>query len=100
MHTFSCGEKDGLNWLEKILLARSYLLYQERNVLSASGAGASGTSSLLRAGTRKQRLAQPLVHFGAPAVPEGPVAANHSAQPAAPLPIAFEPGSLLAKRSL
>jgi len=106
MHTFACGEKDGQNWLEKILVARSYLLYQERNVLAASGTGITNTTSLSRAGTRKQRPVQPLVNFfAAPAVPDVPISASQLAAPsssaagAAPPPIAFEPGSLLAKRA-
>ncbi|KAI9058118.1 hypothetical protein FKP32DRAFT_1680575 [Trametes sanguinea] len=86
VHVFSCGESEGKNWLEKILLARSYVLYQERNVIS------SGPAGLQRAGTRKQapgqRPAQPLVNVGAPKA--DPMSA----------PIGFEPaaGSLLARR--
>ncbi|KAI0269800.1 hypothetical protein BC834DRAFT_819570 [Gloeopeniophorella convolvens] len=38
VHTFCCSEKDGLKWVESILLARSYFINQERNVLSATGA--------------------------------------------------------------
>ncbi|KZT09246.1 uncharacterized protein LAESUDRAFT_647284 [Laetiporus sulphureus 93-53] len=81
VHLFSCTEGEGKNWLEKILLARSYVLYQERNVLSSATA-----SSLMRAGTTRagQRPVQPLVNVSAPKVD--------------PPSIGFEPGSLLAKR--
>ncbi|KAJ7244979.1 hypothetical protein B0H12DRAFT_1022069 [Mycena haematopus] len=72
LHIFACNPKDGEKWIEKILLARSYVLHQERHVLfnpkSPAGNGASaGPSGLSRAATRKtsntpQRPAQqPLV---------------------------------------
>ncbi|KAJ6621787.1 hypothetical protein B0H10DRAFT_1789294 [Mycena sp. CBHHK59/15] len=55
LHIFSCNPKDGEKWMEKILLARSYVLQQERNVLfnpkSASGNTSGG--GLSRAATRK-----------------------------------------------
>ncbi|KAI0330472.1 hypothetical protein GY45DRAFT_1250692 [Cubamyces sp. BRFM 1775] len=95
VHVFSCGEGEGKNWLEKILLARSYVLYQERNVLSsqsAPGTAAAAAGGLQRSGTRKQapgqRPAQPLVNVGAP-----------KADPLS-VPSGFEPaaGSLLARR--
>ncbi|PFH51255.1 hypothetical protein AMATHDRAFT_85274 [Amanita thiersii Skay4041] len=65
MHMFSCVQKDGPAWMEKILIARSYVLYQERNVLfnpkgtitTPSSAPATTTTSsgtsLSRSGTRK-----------------------------------------------
>ncbi|KAI0357508.1 hypothetical protein OH77DRAFT_1450975 [Trametes cingulata] len=90
VHVFSCGEGEGKNWLEKILLARSYVLYQERNVLSSASGNAAG--GLQRAVTRKQapgqRPAQPLVNVNVPKA--DPMNA----------PIGFEPaaGSLLARR--
>ncbi|KAF7302446.1 PH domain-containing protein [Mycena chlorophos] len=92
LHIFSCNQKDGEKWMEKILLARSYVLYQERNVLfnpkapsgnaagpvsGGGGGGGGGATGLARAATRK-----------------GP-------PPAAPLLVApdrndvFAPGSLL-----
>ncbi|KAI0763584.1 hypothetical protein BD413DRAFT_483776 [Trametes elegans] len=95
VHVFSCGEGEGKNWLEKILLARSYVLYQERNVLSSASAAPAGLGAvggLQRSGTRKQapgqRPAQPLVNVGAP-----------KADPLS-VPTGFEPaaGSLLARR--
>ncbi|KAI0081629.1 hypothetical protein K474DRAFT_1587482 [Panus rudis PR-1116 ss-1] len=91
MHIFSCGESEGQNWLEKILLARSYVVYQERNVLTNTSVAASnGGASLSRAGTRKQRPAQPLVNFGG---------ASAASADVPPVPAMFEPGSLLAKRT-
>ncbi|KAH8082006.1 hypothetical protein BXZ70DRAFT_901145 [Cristinia sonorae] len=91
MHLFSCGEKDGAVWLEKIMLARSYVLYQDSNILTntavnAPVAGQTG-AALSRAGTRK-RPAQPLLTIG-------PVSASSDA-PTIP-PVSFEPGSLLAR---
>ncbi|KAJ7625333.1 hypothetical protein DFH06DRAFT_1008004 [Mycena polygramma] len=58
LHMFACNPKDGEKWMEKILLARSYVLYQERNVLfnpKAAGGNASAGNSggLSRSGTRK-----------------------------------------------
>ncbi|TFY52096.1 hypothetical protein EVJ58_g10206 [Rhodofomes roseus] len=85
VHVFhSNTESEGKAWVEKILLARSYVLYQERNIISTS-AGSALTRTTTRAG---QRPAQPLVNVGAPKA-EGPVPA---------VPVGFEPGSLLAKR--
>ncbi|KIP09664.1 hypothetical protein PHLGIDRAFT_11795 [Phlebiopsis gigantea 11061_1 CR5-6] len=93
VHVFSCDKKDGENWLEKILLARSYVLHQERNVLTTATAPVSIVgASLSRSGTRK-RPAQPLVNFGAAGA-----SVPSDAPPTTPLPV-FEPGSLLAKRS-
>ncbi|TCD64509.1 hypothetical protein EIP91_004005 [Steccherinum ochraceum] len=92
MHLLSCSEKEGAEWLSKILLARSYVLHQERNVLTnttvtAPTVATTGTGAALsRAGTRK-RPAQPLVTIGHVATHEVPIA-----------PAVFEPGSLLAKR--
>ncbi|KDQ62615.1 hypothetical protein JAAARDRAFT_466334 [Jaapia argillacea MUCL 33604] len=81
LHVFSCGQKEGEAWIERIMLARSYVLHQERTVLVAKSTPtpaptSGGTTLLARAGTRKQPqgMLQP---------PGGPV---------------FEPGSLLAKR--
>ncbi|CAL1712463.1 unnamed protein product [Somion occarium] len=91
MHTFACEKKDGQALIEKILLARSYVLYQERNVLTNTSASAGGAGAALsRAGTRKgQRPAQPLLNFnGAPAIGDTP-----------PVPAMFEPGSLLSRRT-
>ncbi|KAK2465411.1 hypothetical protein APHAL10511_002765 [Amanita phalloides] len=80
LHVFSCQPHEGKKWIEKILIARSYVLHQERHVLfnpRASSGNAAGTAvSLSRAGTRK-RPVQPLVSISAADV--------------------FEPGSLLSK---
>ncbi|KAI0736324.1 hypothetical protein C8Q72DRAFT_769525 [Fomitopsis betulina] len=84
LHVFqSNSEAEGKAWIEKILLARSYVLYQERNIISTS-AGAALARATTRAG---QRPVQPLVHVGA----------SKSDTPTA-VPVSFEPGSLLAKR--
>ncbi|EIN12515.1 hypothetical protein PUNSTDRAFT_49814 [Punctularia strigosozonata HHB-11173 SS5] len=90
-HFFSCSDKDGPLWVQKILLARSYVLYQERNVLfsksSSSGSTTGNQGGLARSGTRK-RPAEPLVTVSAP----------FSATVAAASAAVFEPGSLLAKQ--
>jgi hypothetical protein len=85
LHVFSCGQQEGEKWLEKILLARSYVLQQERSVLLAkvnNNNSASGNATdahahavtVTRAPTRKVIPAQPLVNVN---------------------PNVFEPGSLL-----
>ncbi|KAJ7021632.1 hypothetical protein C8F04DRAFT_1140389 [Mycena alexandri] len=81
LHMFACNQRDGEKWVEKILLARSYVLHQERNVLfnpkAAGGNAAAGSSAvpgLSRAATRKAPSAstpqrapvQPLVTGVAP----------------------------------
>ncbi|KAK0487609.1 hypothetical protein IW261DRAFT_1328168 [Armillaria novae-zelandiae] len=76
LHVFSCNKTDGDRWMERILLARSYVLHQERNVLF----NPKTTTGLSRAGTRKgtgRPVQQPLVNVGTTDV--------------------FEPGSLLRK---
>ena len=69
-------------------LSQSYVLYQERHVVSAATAGGSSSASaaLQRSGTRK-RPAQPLVSVGPP-------------KAEMMTPTTFEPaaGSLLARR--
>ncbi|KAF8349536.1 hypothetical protein F5887DRAFT_878644 [Amanita rubescens] len=86
LHMFSCQARDGHKWIEKILVARSYVLHQERHVLFSSRANINGGSSrvgnapagpLANAGIRKVRTMQPLVNL-------------------APADV-FEPGSLLSK---
>ena len=76
-----------------LTLLQSYILYQERNILSTNiGVPASTGAALSRAGTRK-RPVQPLVNFGA-------AASSIPSEPPAPAPPpVFEPGSLLARRS-
>ncbi|KAI5121083.1 hypothetical protein M0805_008596 [Coniferiporia weirii] len=100
LHTFTCPEDTGRQWVENILLARSYILYQEKRVLfhnknssvgQAAGAPTGAGAALSRAGTRK-RPAQTFVNLG----PGSQTMSGPSAvQTAGP----FEPGSLLAKRS-
>ncbi|KAI9573559.1 hypothetical protein HD554DRAFT_2013390 [Boletus coccyginus] len=91
LHIFSCNPKDGESWVQAILVARSYVLYQERNVLFAkTGESLSQAKPLARSRTRKHsvsnRPVQPLINVPPP----------FSQAPTAN--IAFEPGSLLAKR--
>ncbi|KAF9468631.1 hypothetical protein BDZ94DRAFT_1153591, partial [Collybia nuda] len=89
LHMFSCSEKEGKAWMEKILLARSYVLQQERQVLfnpKAPNGNAAGAGALSRSGTRK-RPAQPLVAVSPPFTG---VQLAHSGD-------VFEPGSLLHK---
>ncbi|KAJ7288056.1 hypothetical protein C8J57DRAFT_1047472 [Mycena rebaudengoi] len=94
LHVFACNPRDGDKWMEKILLARSYVLHQERNVLfnpkvAGGNAAASGSSALSRANTRKtpasappqRTVPQPLVSLPPLVVPDR----ND----------VFEPGSLL-----
>ncbi|KAG6878510.1 hypothetical protein C0993_005440 [Termitomyces sp. T159_Od127] len=100
LHIFSCGEKEGMAWVEHILLARSYVLHQERNVLfnpkATSGSNAAGGSvTLSRAGTRKtssahRSVVQPLI--------SGVVAPMTIAQQLQSNDV-FEPGSLLRKHN-
>ncbi|KDR83146.1 hypothetical protein GALMADRAFT_872765 [Galerina marginata CBS 339.88] len=80
LHNFSCSEKDGSVWMEKILVARSYVLHQEKQVLfSPKSPGGNASAPLARSGTKKHpppRTLQPLI----------PLLHND----------VFEPGSLLA----
>lgn len=89
VHILSCNQKDGERWMEAILVARSYVLFQERHVLFAKpGESTSISNNLSRSQTRKQsisaRPSQPLVSVSAPFS----TSANA---------VTFEPGSLLAK---
>ncbi|KAG6903163.1 hypothetical protein C0995_004711 [Termitomyces sp. Mi166 len=98
LHIFSCGEKEGVVWMENILLARSYVLYQERNVLfnpKATNGNAGSAGTLSRAGTRKassahRPVAQPLI--------SGVTAPMTIAQQLQSNDV-FEPGSLLRKHA-
>ena len=87
MHVFSVPEETGLAWVEAVWLARSYILYQEKNVLFRNkGDGATAGASLARTGTRK-KPAQTYITIPENKMP-GP---SNVTGP-------FEPGSLLAKR--
>jgi len=79
LHTFSCKEKEGLEWMSNILLARSYILHKERHVVTNKISGAR-----TRKGSRAAQ--QPLVTVSPPI--------------AAPVPtkVTLQPGSLLAQR--
>ncbi|CUA68763.1 Cell surface glycoprotein 1 [Rhizoctonia solani] len=56
-HIFSCDGEAGESWLARILLARSYIIQQERTVLfrpaNAGSALTSSKSMLTRSGTKK-----------------------------------------------
>jgi len=82
LHTFCCKEKEGLEWMMNILLARSYVHYQGRRQQSKP-AGAA----LSRAGTRRgqNKPAQTLLSIPPPTAQNAPTKA------------VFEPGSLLAR---
>jgi hypothetical protein len=89
VHIVSCNQKDGERWMEAILVARSYVLFQERHVLFAKpGESTSISNNLSQSQPRKQsistRPSQPLVSVSAPFS-------------AAATTVTFEPGSLLAK---
>ncbi|KAG8683831.1 hypothetical protein FRC09_015827 [Ceratobasidium sp. 395] len=58
-HIFSCDREIGEVWLNKILLARSYVLQQERSILprpSNAGSLAHSKSLLSRSGTKKSTV--------------------------------------------
>ncbi|KAH9480829.1 hypothetical protein JR316_0007430 [Psilocybe cubensis] len=94
MHTFSCNEKDGQIWIEKILVARSYVLHQERHILfNPKTTGTNGNSNgaaVSRAGTKKYT---PVRSNQQPLVSLPPIGVAQSL----PHHDVFEPGSLLAK---
>jgi len=70
LHSFACSEKDGKIWMEKILVARSYVLFQERHVLFNPRTVNGNASVVSRSATRKATIQRPV----------------------------FEPGSLLSKQ--
>jgi len=85
LHTFCCKEKEGLEWMMNILLARSCVSYLGRRPQPKS----SGTT-LTRAGTRRapSKPGQTLISIPPPTVQPVPAKAT------------FEPGSLLAARMM
>ncbi|KAF8895653.1 hypothetical protein BD779DRAFT_743603 [Infundibulicybe gibba] len=85
LHVFSCVPRDGAVWFEKILLARSYVLHQERNILFNPKVNhtSAPVGALSRSGTRKT----PSSHRG----PQALVAVPNND--------VFEPGSLLHKHT-
>jgi hypothetical protein len=97
LHTFACSEKDGNVWMEKILVARSYVLHQERNVLFSPKSDVPATT-LSRSGTRK--TSSTAAHRPAVAQPLVTLPLLHSI-PTQLLPRhdVFEPGSLLSKQT-
>ncbi|KZT32887.1 hypothetical protein SISSUDRAFT_1054935 [Sistotremastrum suecicum HHB10207 ss-3] len=101
-HTFSCDERTGQQWYEKLLVARSYVLQQERTVLfrpnqsstlnTSAGPGGSGAPS------RKYIPTAPLVSV-APPFAGAPGAAAAGTGSTGNNTFEFEPGSLLAKHA-
>ncbi|CAK5284056.1 unnamed protein product [Mycena citricolor] len=90
LHVFSCNPSDGEKWVEKILLARSYVLYQERNVLFTGNSkpvatGTSPSAGLSRSATTRKPPGQRPSHGGQPIQPLINVDRNE----------VFQPGSLL-----
>ncbi|CAE6415811.1 unnamed protein product [Rhizoctonia solani] len=89
-HIFSCDRNSGELWLARILLARSYILQQERTVLfrpANSGSTLTSSKSMLsRSGTKKSTVLPRAV------VPQYP---SPLIQDSTPSP--FVQGSLLAK---
>ncbi|KAF8754916.1 Pleckstrin homology domain [Rhizoctonia solani] len=89
-HIFSCDKNSGELWLARILLARSYILQQERTVLFRPvNAGTTLTSSksmLSRSGTKKNNVSSRAA---------GPQYPPPLVQDSTPSP--FAQGSLLAK---
>ncbi|KAJ7643925.1 hypothetical protein FB45DRAFT_896449 [Roridomyces roridus] len=61
LHVFACNPRDGDKWVEKILLARSYVLHQERTILfnKSAGGNTAGGSGLSRANTRAGNAGTP-----------------------------------------
>jgi len=96
LHVFCCGEKEGNVWVEKILVARSYVLHQERQVLfspKAINGNAAGGSAITRVGTRKASSARPpQTHIAASPPHAGPLVSLGRND-------VFEPGSLLHKQT-
>ncbi|KAJ7079811.1 hypothetical protein B0H15DRAFT_787780 [Mycena belliarum] len=91
LHVFACNQQDGEKWVEKILLARSYVLQQERNVLFnpkvAGGNAAAG--GLSRSATRKATASTPQRPAQQPLVTVAPLLATPDRNGV------FAPGSLL-----
>ncbi|KIM24684.1 hypothetical protein M408DRAFT_17533 [Serendipita vermifera MAFF 305830] len=95
-HVFSCDATDGAQWLQHILLARSYVLHQERAVLFRA-LNAPPAGAVTRAPTKRGPPA-PLLLFD----PSKPLP-QQSSQMQSPASNAVDnfnpiPGSLLSKR--
>ncbi|KAG8904604.1 hypothetical protein FRB99_001476 [Tulasnella sp. 403] len=85
VHNFSCESDEGNTWFEKLLIARSYVIHRERNVLRSQ-------PILGRSNTRKGPP-RPLITDTSPSLPPLPFQA---ATPS-PAPGLFAGGSLLAR---
>ena len=97
MHLISCEEKTGQRWMERVLLARSFVLYQEKSTLFTASNGAAPTA-LSRSGTTSRKRAPTLL---------GSIPSEPLSYPANPVPPpmgnghghgVFEPGSLLGRQ--
>lgn len=95
-HVFSCDATDGAQWLQHILLARSYVLHQERAVLFRA-LNAPPAGAVTRAPTKRGPPA-PLLLFD-PSKPL-PQQSSQMQSPASNAVDGFNPipGSLLSKR--
>ncbi|KAK7048573.1 PH domain-containing protein [Favolaschia claudopus] len=96
LHIFACNQSEGEKWMERILLARSYVLYQERNVLfnpksPAGNAASSAVPGLSRAPTRKIAAPSPRPPGQQPLVTVSPLLNAPDRNDV------FAPGSLLHK---
>lgn len=103
LHVFACPQENGMPWIEAILLARSYILYQEKHVLFKNRGGPAAPNpapaqqqgaALARSATRAR---PPNARPNLP--PLLNVQASNFNAPSASLPTPFEKGSLLAKRT-
>jgi hypothetical protein len=105
MHTFSCSEKDGEIWMDKILLARSFVLHEERHVLfnpRPSTATSRPSTAISRPSTATSRPSTSSANISAPLVRSG---TRHAPNSRAQQPLValddgnvFQPGSLLASK--
>ncbi|KAF6754863.1 hypothetical protein DFP72DRAFT_812127 [Ephemerocybe angulata] len=91
VHNFSCNESNGRVWMEKILIARSYVLQQERQILfNPKAVGGNASGGLSRAPTTRKSTSQ---RPAAPLVSVPPLVFSNQAPPQRDK--VFEPGSLL-----
>ncbi|KAG8812545.1 hypothetical protein FRC17_001982 [Serendipita sp. 399] len=111
-HVFCCEAFEGAQWFHHILVARSYVLHQERMVLfrqlsasksKPSTAPSSATVSRAQSPSSKQGPSlAPLLSFGSSAQHHVPISTLPSmpVPPRSPVSDAFQPmpGSLLSKR--
>ncbi|TFL04240.1 hypothetical protein BDV98DRAFT_503571 [Pterulicium gracile] len=94
MHLISCDEKTGGRWMERVLLARSFVLYQEKSTLFTASNGAAPTA-LSRSGTTSRKRAPTLLGSVLPSEPPIPPPMSHGHGHGHGV---FEPGSLLGRQ--